>query len=114
VLVTIAFGVANVILLEAALSFLGFGVSPPNHSWGEILRTWMHRRDAWWLVVFPGAAIALTVFTYNTLADVYEEAANPRYRVARRISLPSTPLPPEASASRGPGPALPPGPVIPT
>lgn len=72
VLVSATFGVASAVLLETALSFLGLGVSPPTASWGELLaeahRTLVHP-GAWWLAVFPGACIALTVLSVNALGE---------------------------------------------
>lgn len=72
VLVTATFGVASAVLLETALSFLGLGVAPPTASWGELLtqahRTLVHP-GAWWLAVFPGACIALTVLSVNALGE---------------------------------------------
>ncbi len=72
VIVSATFGVAGAILLESALSFLGLGVAPPTASWGELL-TEAHRTlvtpGAWWLAVFPGLAIALTVLCVNAVGD---------------------------------------------
>lgn len=72
VLVVATFGVGSAILLETALSFLGIGVAPPTASWGEMLteahRT-LHHPGAWWLALFPGAAIALTVLAVNALGE---------------------------------------------
>lgn len=72
VLVAATFGVGSAILLETALSFLGIGVAPPTASWGELLteahRT-LHHPGAWWLALFPGAAIAGTVLAVNALGE---------------------------------------------
>jgi peptide/nickel transport system permease protein len=72
VVVTATFGVAAAILLETALSFLGLGVAPPTASWGELLAQ-AHRTlvypGAWWLAVFPGTCIALTVLSVNALGE---------------------------------------------
>ena len=79
VLVAATFGVANAILIEAALSFLGFGAQPPTPSWGGILA--MAREFvgvAWWLVTFPGLAIFLTVTAYNMVGDGLRDASDPR------------------------------------
>lgn len=77
VLVVATFGVGSAILLETALSFLGIGVAPPTASWGELLteahRT-LHHPGAWWLAVFPGLAIALTVLTVNALGEAVRRA----------------------------------------
>ena len=72
VLVLATFGVGSTLLLETALSFLGIGVAPPTASWGELLteahRTLQHP-GAWWLAVFPGAAVALTVLAVYGLGE---------------------------------------------
>ncbi|MGC4115881.1 MAG: ABC transporter permease [Myxococcales bacterium] len=81
VLVAAAFGVAGAVLLESALSFLGFGAPPPTASWGEILmqaHRYVTSPGAWWLAVFPGAAIFLTVTAYNLVGEGLQEALDPR------------------------------------
>jgi peptide/nickel transport system permease protein len=79
VLVAVVFGVAGAILTESGLSFLGFGVPPPTPSWGDILS---QSRDyvefAWWLTVFPGAAIFLTITAYNVMGEGLRNAMDPR------------------------------------
>ena len=81
---------ARIILAEAALSFLGMGVQPPGSSWGldvAIGKDYMFR--AWWLVTFPGAAIALTVLGVNLLASWLRVVTDPRERekqFARRMA----------------------------
>jgi peptide/nickel transport system permease protein len=80
--VSATFGVAGAILTESALSFLGFGVPPPTASWGEILsqsESYLHR-GAWWLVVFPGAAIFITVTAFNLVGEGLRDAMDPRLR----------------------------------
>jgi peptide/nickel transport system permease protein len=81
VLVVATFGVGSAILLETALSFLGIGVAPPTASWGELLteahRT-LHHPGAWWLAVFPGAAIALTVLSVNALGEAMRRSVDGR------------------------------------
>ncbi|HRI86947.1 MAG TPA: ABC transporter permease [Candidatus Hydrogenedentes bacterium] len=82
VLVSATFGVAGAILIESALSFLGFGVPPPTASWGEVLsqsKTYL-TRGAWWLVVFPGVAIFLTVTAFNLVGAGLRDAMDPRLR----------------------------------
>jgi len=79
VLVSATLGVAGAILTEAGLSFLGFGVQPPQATWGNILsqgRTYVF--DAWWLTVFPGIAVLLTVLAFNLLGEGLRDALNPR------------------------------------
>jgi ABC-type dipeptide/oligopeptide/nickel transport system permease subunit len=67
------------ILLEAALSFLGVGVQPPEASWGEMIAEATSIFDtAWWFMVFPGAALLLTVLAFNLLGDGLQDALNPR------------------------------------
>ncbi len=81
VLVPISFGIANAILIESALSFLGFGAPPPNPSWGTVLAAGRQTIDqTWWLIVFPGAAIFLTVLAYNLIGEGLQEATDPRLR----------------------------------
>jgi len=81
VLVSATFGVAGAILTESALSFLGFGVPPPTPSWGELLSQSQRFIDrAWWLVVFPGAAIFITVTAFNLVGEGLRDAMDPRLR----------------------------------
>lgn len=72
VLVAAAYGVPSAILIESALSFLGFGVPPPAPSWGELL-TQAHRYvtypGAWWLTLFPGLALFVTVGGFHLLGE---------------------------------------------
>ena len=73
------FGVAYAILTESALSFLGFGVPLPTASWGSILYTAEEHIDyAWWLALFPGVAIFLTVAAFNVIGDRFRDALDPR------------------------------------
>lgn len=79
VLVSATLGVAGAILTESSLSFLGLGVQPPTPSWGNILtigRDYLH--IAWWLSVFPTAAILLTVLCLNLLGEGLREVLDPR------------------------------------
>jgi len=67
------------ILFEAALSFLGVGVQPPNASWGAMLADATDIFDtAWWYMVFPGLALVITVLAFNLLGDGLRDALNPR------------------------------------
>jgi len=84
VFVSATLKVASAILVEAGLSFLGFGVQPPAPSWGNILtegRTYIF--DAWWLTVFPGLAILITVLSFNLLGEGLRDALDPRLRGKR-------------------------------
>lgn len=82
VLVPITFGIAGAILIESALSYLGFGPPPPNASWGDLLHQGRDNMQMWWLIVFPGAAIFLTVLAYNLIGEGLQEATDPRLREA--------------------------------
>lgn len=79
VLVSAVFGIAGAILTESSLSFLGFGVPPPTPSWGDILS---QSRDyiefAWWLTIFPGAAIFLSITAYNLVGEGLRDAMDPK------------------------------------
>jgi len=67
------------ILIEAALSYLGVGVRPPTASWGQMLAAATPTfNTAWWFMVFPGAALLLTVLAFNLLGDGLRDALNPR------------------------------------
>jgi peptide/nickel transport system permease protein len=67
------------ILFEAALSYLGVGVQPPNASWGAMLADATQIFDtAWWYMVFPGVALLLTVLAFNLLGDGLQDALNPK------------------------------------
>jgi peptide/nickel transport system permease protein len=73
-LVSAAFGVSGAIMIESAISFLGFGIPPPQSSWGTILSSAdEHFRRAWWLAVFPGLAIFVTVVASNLIGEGLRE-----------------------------------------
>ena len=79
VLVAATLGVAGAILTESALSFLGIGVQPPTPSWGNILTSGKDYIEfAWWLSLFPGQAILITVLAYNLLGEGIRDALDPR------------------------------------
>jgi peptide/nickel transport system permease protein len=81
ILVAATLGVAGAILTESALSFLGIGVQPPTPSWGNILTTGKDNIEfAWWLSLFPGLAILVTVLGYNLLGEGIRDAADPRLK----------------------------------
>lgn len=77
-LVSAAFGVAGVIFYEAALSFLGLGIQPPYPSWGNVLNLVTRYWEDWWLGVFPGAAIFLSVLSYNLVGEGLRDILDPR------------------------------------
>ncbi len=67
------------ILLEAALSYLGVGIRPPTASWGQMIADATPIfNTAWWYMVFPGAALLLTVLAFNLVGDGLLDALNPR------------------------------------
>jgi peptide/nickel transport system permease protein len=69
------------IIIEASVSFVGLGVQPPNPSWGNMLadaRNYLFSGE-WWLSVFPGAAISLSVVAFNLLGDGLRDALDPRH-----------------------------------
>ena len=81
VMVSATLGVAGAILVESSLSFLGLGVQPPTPSWGNMLTMGKDNIEiAWWLSVFPGLAILVTVMSYNLLGEGIREAIDPRLR----------------------------------
>lgn len=82
VLVSTVLGVAGAILVESALSFLGIGVQPPTASWGNILTAGKDNIEiAWWLSVFPGLAILVTVLAYNLLGEGIRDSIDPRMKI---------------------------------
>lgn len=81
VLVSSSFGIASAILTESALSFLGLGVPLPQPSWGSLLSSaYEHLDYAWWLVLFPGVAIFLTVAAFNLIGDHLRDRLDPKSR----------------------------------
>lgn len=82
VFVSATFGVASAILIESSLSFLGFGVQPPTPSWGEILSQSRDFMDiAWWLAMFPGLAIFVSITAYNLVGEGLRDAIDPRMKI---------------------------------
>ncbi|HYF48394.1 MAG TPA: ABC transporter permease, partial [Planctomycetota bacterium] len=81
VLVSTAFGIAGAVLTESGLSYLGFGAPPPTPTWGEMISQGkQHIDEAWWLMVFPGLSIFLTVTVYNLAGDGLRDAMDPKMR----------------------------------
>ena len=73
--------IADIILAESALSFLGLGVQPPTPSWGNMIADGQEiLTTAWWTALFPGLAVALTVLAFNLLGDGLRDALDPRTR----------------------------------
>jgi peptide/nickel transport system permease protein len=80
VLITIAFGVAGAILTESSLSFLGIGVAPEEVTWGSLLSASRSDVSAWWLAIFPGFAIFITVTIFNLIGEGLADAMDPRLK----------------------------------
>ncbi len=81
VLVSATLGIGGAILVESALSFLGIGVQPPTPSWGNILMDGKSTLGvAWWLTIFPGVFITLTVLSYNLLGEALRDLLDPRVK----------------------------------
>ena len=81
ILVAATLGIAGAILTESALSFLGIGVQPPTPSWGNILTAGKDNIDiAWWLSLYPGLAILITVVGYNLLGEGIRDLFDPRLK----------------------------------
>jgi len=79
IIVTAVVGIPDAILTEAGLSFLGFGVQPPQATWGNIIsdgKTYL--LDAWWLIVFPGMAIFIAALAFYLAGDALRQAAESR------------------------------------
>ena len=74
VLITIAFGMASAVLLESTLSFLGIGIGEDGVTWGRLLSDARNYPSAWWLAVFPGAAIFVTVTIFNLIGEGLTDA----------------------------------------
>lgn len=83
---------ANIVLAEAALSFLGLGIQPPATSWGlDVANGREYIFDSWWLVTFPGLAIALTVLAIDLVANWLRVASDPLEREKRFAASVATP-----------------------
>lgn len=80
VLISASFDIAGAILTEAGLSFLGFGVAATTVTWGSVLSEARGATSAWWLAVFPGFMIFLTVVAYNLVGEGIRDALDPRLR----------------------------------
>ena len=83
-IVLISFSVAQAIIVESSLSFLGFGPGPDVPTWGGILaggRSYL--TSAWWIALFPGVALMLTVLSINVLGDWLRDRLDPRLREER-------------------------------
>ncbi len=77
-MVSIAFGIASAILIESSLSFLGVGVPADLVTWGSLINAGRQNFNAWWLIVFPGLCIFITVLIYNLIGEGLRDALDPR------------------------------------
>jgi peptide/nickel transport system permease protein len=86
IMVAATTGLGGIILAEASLSFLGFGVPPPTPSWGRMLSEDGMRflTLAPWIAIFPGLAITLVVYAFNMLGDALRDLLDPRLRGLER------------------------------
>ena len=80
VFVSIAFGIASAILIESGLSFLGIGVPDDIVTWGQLLNLGRQNLEAWWLILYPGIAIFLTITIYNMIAEASRDALDPKLK----------------------------------
>jgi peptide/nickel transport system permease protein len=81
ILVAATLGAAQVILIESALSFLGFGLQPPTPTWGNLLREAQGSMElAPWNALFPGMLIFMTVYALHIVGDVLQDRLDPRWR----------------------------------
>ncbi len=79
VLVYATLGIGGAILTESSLSFLGLGVQPPNPSWGNMLMSGKDNIEfAWWLSVFPGCSIFVTIIAFNFIGEGLQDILNPK------------------------------------
>lgn len=78
VLVFASLKASAALITESALSFLGLGVQPPTPSWGYMVAVGMQYSQAWWMSIFPGAAIFVTVLGLNLCGDALRDAMDPR------------------------------------
>jgi peptide/nickel transport system permease protein len=79
IIVTAVLGIPEAILTEASLSFLGFGVQPPQATWGNIITDGKnYLLDAWWLIVFPGLAIFVAALSFYLAGDALRQASETR------------------------------------
>lgn len=81
VIVAVVFGIASAILIESGLSFLGIGVPADTITWGSILNEARGNTSAWWLAVFPGLVIFVTVLAYNLAGQGLRDAVDPSLKL---------------------------------
>jgi peptide/nickel transport system permease protein len=87
-IVAAAFGIASVVLVEAAVDFLRVGSPETMASWGEAMGEARAHAEAWWLVVFPGVALLATLVALNLVGEAARDALDPRLRGPGGTSVP--------------------------
>ncbi len=80
VLIAVAFGIANAVLIEAFLSFLGIGLPADMVTWGTMLNEARNAFEAWWIALFPGLAIFITVTLFNLIGEGLTDALDTRQK----------------------------------
>lgn len=80
VFISVAFGIAAAVLVEAFLSFIGIGIPPEVLTWGKLLSFARSAPSAWWLAIFPGLAIFITVTLFNLIGEGLSDALDPRLK----------------------------------
>ena len=81
IMVSATLNIANAVLLESYISYLGYGIQPPDASWGNMLnKAQSYFNDAPWVAIFPGLVITLTVVSFNFIGDGLRDALDPRTR----------------------------------
>jgi ABC-type dipeptide/oligopeptide/nickel transport system permease subunit len=82
VYVAIAMGVGGAIVTEAALSYLGIGIQPPNASWGKMIADYLSYfwAGSWWMLTFPSIALTVTVFGFISFGNGLRDATDPKLK----------------------------------
>jgi ABC-type dipeptide/oligopeptide/nickel transport system permease subunit len=81
IIIAVTFGIPQAIFTEAALSFIGVGISPPTPSWGQMVGEYQtYLRSYWYLATFPSIAIGLTMLAFSFLGDGLRDALDPRMK----------------------------------
>jgi peptide/nickel transport system permease protein len=108
IVVSSTLAVGNVIAIEAGLSYLGIGAQPPTASWGSIFFDGIETfTTAWWVVVFPGIAMVVTIVAFNALGDALRDVLDPR-QVHFEDPIFNTAIELESVSPPAPPPSLPP------
>jgi peptide/nickel transport system permease protein len=79
-LIAVSVGVANAILIESSLSFIGVGVPSTVETWGSLISSAREDFSAWWMVTFPGLCIMVTVLALNLIGEGLRDALDPKLR----------------------------------